>query len=230
MKTIGLIGGISSFSTSVYYTTINSLVNQKLGGSNAAKLFLYSVNFGEYKALQEKDDWHCIETMLTEIAKKLVCAGADCILICSNTPHLIADSLRKQIDVPFIHIAEETAKVIAKDGIRKAGLLGTKFTMENSFFTDCLAKAGIETLIPDKDEREIIHSVIINELTKGVLNNGSREKYKKIIDNMVSKGAESIILGCTEIALLIKPEECGIKAFDTTIIHSKAAVDFALSE
>ncbi|MEO8512524.1 MAG: aspartate/glutamate racemase family protein [Ignavibacteria bacterium] len=229
MKTLGLIGGISWHSTSIYYSTINRLVNEKLGGRNSAKLLLYSVNFGEYKALQEKNDWQGIVLMLTEIANKLESAGADCIVICSNTPHLIADKIIEKIRIPLIHIAEETTKVIAGEGVKKIGLLGTKFTMENSFFKDKLEKSGIETVIPAEDERDFIHSVILNELTKGVFKIESKKQCLEIIEKLKSHGIGGVIFGCTEISLLVKPEECSTKVFDTALIHCKAAVEFALS-
>ena len=228
MRTLGLIGGLSWLSTSVYYTTINRLVNKRLGNSHSAKLILYSVDFDEYKKFQSKNDWEQIETMLTGIAGRLENAGADCILLCSNTPHLVADAIREKIRIPFLHIAEETAKAIVKEGKSKVGLLGTKFTMENSFFKDCLSNYSLDTLIPSDEDRNFIHASISNELQKGVFKEETKEQYLKIIENLREKGAQGIILGCTEIPLLINQADCNLPVFDTTAIHSKAAVDFAL--
>jgi len=230
MKTLGLIGGLSWFSTSVYYRTINQLTNERLGGSNSARLLLYSVNFNDFKLLQEKDDWSQIDNMITDIAMKLENAGAECIIMCTNTPHLVADSVRQKINIPLLHIAEETAKEIKKQNYNKVGLLGTKFTMENSFFKDRLTKFGIETLIPDENERSFIHECIFNELTRGIFTNESKKKFIEIIDKLNKTGAQGVIFGCTEISLLLNKEDCSIPVFDTTIIHSKAAVDFALSD
>jgi len=177
MKTLGLIGGISWFSTSIYYKTINQLTNERLGAAHSAKLFLYSVDFNDFKTLQEKSDWKQIESMLCDSAQRLENAGADCILICSNTPHLVADAVREKIKIPLLHIAEETAKEISRQKINKVGLLGTKFTMENSFFKDRLSNAGIESLIPDSADRDFIHTSILGELTKGVFKDETRKKY-----------------------------------------------------
>ena len=229
MKTIGLIGGITWYSTAVYYRTINQLTCERLGNSHSAKLLLYSIDFSELKTLQQKDDWKRIELMISDIGIRLENAGADCILICSNTPHLIADTFKQKIRVPFIHIAEETAKEIVKQKISKVGLLGTKFTMENSFFKDHLSRLGIETMIPSGASRDLIHNSIFNEFTKGIFSTETKIKYLDIISELQIEGAEAIILGCTEISLLINQSDCKIKLFDTAAIHSKAAVDFALS-
>jgi len=229
MKTLGIIGGMSSFSTSIYYQSINEKINNQLGGSNSAKILLYSVNFSDFRALLEKNDWDGIENMLSDIAQRLENAGADCILIATNTPHHIADILSQKIKIPLLHIAEETAKEIAKQKICKVGLIGTKFTMENSFFKDRLNMFGIETIITDDSDRDFVHTAIFSELSKGILKDETRIKYTEIIEKLKLKGAEGIILGCTEIFLLIKQENTSIKVFDTTAIHINAAVDFALS-
>lgn len=229
MKTLGLIGGMTWFSTAVYYKTINQLMNERLGGIHSAKLILYSLNFNDYKQLQDKDDWNQIENMFSEMAKKLENAGADCIVMCTNTPHLIADKIRQKIKIPLIHIAEETAKEIVRRKITKVALLGTKFTMENSFFKDKLSLLGIEPIIPDSEDRDFIHSSIFNEFTKGIYKEETKKKYLNIIEKLSNEGAQGIIFGCTEISLLLNPSECNVPVFDTTAIHSKAAVDFALS-
>jgi aspartate racemase len=229
MKTLGIIGGLSWFSTTVYYQKINQLTNEKLGGAHSARILLYSVDFDEFKTLQEKNDWETIEQMFTGIALKLQNAGADCIVMATNTPHLIAGGVRQKIKIPLLHIAEETAKEIFNQKITKVGLLGTKFTMENSFFKDQLAKFGIEVIVPENDERNFIHQVIFNELTKGIFKDETKHKIINIVEQMKLGGAEGVIFGCTEINLLIKPNDCTVTVFDTTSIHSKAAVEFALS-
>ncbi len=228
MKTLGIIGGLSWFSTMVYYRTINQLTNERLGGSHSAKIFLYSVDFNEFKTLQEKDDWEQIEKMLTDIAQRLENAGADCIVIASNTPHLVADIIRQKIKIPLLHIAEETAKEINKQKISKVGLLGTKFTMEQPFFKDRLSKFGLEPVIPNSVDRNFIHNSIFNELTKGIFKDETKKKYLDIIEKLRKDGAQGVIFGCTEISLLINQSDCNVIVFDTTVIHSKAAVDFAL--
>ena len=230
MKTLGLIGGLSWFSTMVYYRTINQLINERLGGSHSAKIFLYSVDFNEFKILQEKGDWKQIEGMFSDIAKRLENAGADCIVMCTNTPHLVADKIRLKINIPLIHIAEETAREIVRLKINKVGLLGSKFTMENPFFKDRLSDAGLEAIIPDSISRDFIHESIFNELTKGIFKDETKKKYLDIIGKLQSDGAQGIIFGCTEFSLLINQSDCNITVFDTTAIHSKAAVDFALSD
>lgn len=229
MKTLGLIGGLSWFSTSVYYRTINQLINERLGGSHSAKLLLYSVDFNDFKTLQEKDDWEQIESMLSGIARRLEEAGADCIMMCTNTPHLVADTISQKINIPLIHIAEETAKAIVQQKVCKVGLLGTKFTMENSFFKNRLSKFGLEPMIPDDADRDFIHASIFNELTKGIFNEETKNKYLEIIENLRRDGAQGVIFGCTEISLLINQSDCNVTIYDTTAIHSSAAVDFALS-
>jgi len=228
MKTIGLIGGTSWYSTAGYYKTINQLVNERLGRSHSAKILLYSLDFQDYHALQEADRWDDVELLFSGLAIKLEQAGADCMLLCANTPHIIADKLIKKLGIPFIHIADETAKEIKKDGKKKVLLLGTKFTMENTFFTDRLKKQGIEAIVPDAEERIIIHNAIVNEFTKGIFTKEIKSRYQSIIKDSIKKGAEGVVFGCTEIALLLKPEESDLPVYDTAFIHSKAAVDFAL--
>jgi aspartate racemase len=230
MKTLGLIGGLSWFSTSVYYRTINQLMSERLGSSHSVKLLLYSVDFNDFKTLQEKDDWQQIEIMMTDIAQRLEHAGAECIVMCTNTPHLVADKVQQKIKVPLLHIAEVTAKEIVKQKINKVALLGTKFTMEHSFFKERLLKNGIEPIIPDAQDRDIIHASIFNELTKGIFSNETKNKYLNIIEKLHKEGAQGVIFGCTEISLLIKQADCKLKVFDTTEIHSRSAVDFALSD
>lgn len=227
MKTLGIIGGLSWFSTTVYYRTINKLVNEKLGGTHSAKLLLYSIDFEEFEYFQKRNDWEGIGLLLSGIARNLEKAGADCIILASNTPHLVADKITESIGIPFIHIADETANEILLNSIRTVGLLGTKFTMENSFFKDRLKAKGIHTILPGEEDRNFIHASIFNELTKGIFNAVTKKRMIQIMDNLVDQGADGIIFGCTEISLLINPNEYSSKIFDTTFIHSKAAVDFA---
>ncbi len=228
MKKIGLIGGISWHSTAVYYSTINQLVQQRLGGGNAAELILYSINHDDFKRLQAQNDWAQIEHMLTDIALKLESAGADFVMICSNTPHKVAEAILKKISIPFLHIAEVTASNIKQDGLQVVGLLGTKFTMEDTFFTDILSKSGIDVRIPDEDDRAYIHQSILNELSQGEFNTGTKQGYLKIIEKLASKGAQAVILGCTEIGMLLNQSDSRITLYDTTILHSRAAVDYSL--
>lgn len=229
MKTIGLIGGISYHSTSVYYNLINQQINQKLGGGNAAKLILYSVNYNDFKQLQTLNDWNAIGNMLSEIAIKLENAGADCIVLCCNAAHLVAEEIKQKIKIPFLHIADETAKEIVKHKINKVALMGTKFIMENPFYLDSLANAGIETIMPNTSEQNIIHTTILNELSKGNLSDRSKEIFQQIISNLKAQKAEAIVFGCTEIGMFIKPSDCEVKLFDTAIIHAGAAMAFALN-
>lgn len=230
MKTLGLIGGLSWYSTIVYYRTINQVTNERLGSSHSAKLILFSIDFEEFRILQNKGDWNGVEKILSDIAIQLENAGADCIVMCTNTPHLVADTVRQKIKIPLIHIAEETAKEISSKKINKVGLLGTKFTMENSFFKDRLLQFGIESIVPDDPDKDYIHASIFNELTRGFFKDDTKNKYLDIIDKLKKDGAKGVVFGCTEFSLLINPADCTIPIFDTTAIHSKAAANFALSE
>ncbi len=231
MKTLGLIGGTSWPSTIDYYRIINQRINEKLGGVNSAKIFMYSLNLAELNAFGEKNDWKGVADLMCTAAKKLGQAGAECIVICANTPHKVADEVQKAVTIPLIHIAEVTAKEIEKTGLKKVGLLGTKFTMEEDFFKGLLAKKGVETIIPENNQdRLFIHETIFNEFGKGIFSGETKEKYLGIIDRLASRGAEGIIFGCTEIPLLLKPEECPVPVFDTTEIHARSAAEFALGE
>jgi len=228
MKTLGLIGGTGWVSTVDYYKLINELTNEKLGGVHAAKLILYSLNFGEIKPLLDVNDWDSISGIYTGIALKLKEAGAAGIVLAANTPHLIADKIRKAVQLPLIHIAEATAKAIKETGIKKVALLGTRFTIENSFYKDALADQGIVTIIPNETERNFIHNGILNEMVKGVFTEASKATHLEIIDRLISEGAEGIVYACTEIPILLKDVSISVTTFDTTFIHAKAAVAFAL--
>jgi len=226
MKTIGLIGGITWVSTIEYYRFINSEVNNRAGGNNSAKIILHSVNFGEFKQLADEDKWDEIALRLEAIAGKLKDDGADFVIICSNTPHKVANKINFKI--PFIHIADVTAEEVRKSKISKVALLGTKFTMQEDFYKEKMRERNIETIIPDADDMEFIHSSIFTELAKDIFTEATKNKYITIINKLIEKGAQGVILGCTEIPLLIKQEDSTVPVFDTTIIHATAAVDCAL--
>jgi aspartate racemase len=230
MKTIGLIGGLSWHSTITYYTTINQLIAERLGNSHSAKIILYSVDFNEFFTIQESGGWKSVESMLTNISARLESAGADCILLCTNTPHVVADVIQENIGIPLLHIAEATAEMIKYYNINKVGLLGTKFTMEHPFFHNRLKKYGIDTIIPDTKDREFIHGAIFNEMTRGIFKPETKQYFLEVIENLCNAGAGGIIFGCTEIPLLIEQSDIAVKAFDTADIHARAAVEFALNE
>ena len=228
MKTIGLIGGLSWVSTMDYYRFINEQVNQRLGGTEAGKIILYSVNFGEIKALTDDGNWTAIAEMVCGIARQLQQAGADCMLIGANTMHKIADKIQAAVTIPVIHIAAVTAKEVQRQQLKKVALMGTKYTMELDFYHNALAAYGIETIVPGEEDKNFIHYTIYNELGKGLFTPGTKKHYQEIIERLANQGAEGVILGCTEIPLLIKPEDVHIPTFDTAYIHAMAAVEFAL--
>jgi aspartate racemase len=226
MKKIGLVGGISWTSTLDYYKFINEGVNTRLGGLNFAECVIYSLNFGDIHT----KSWDNAYDLLHNACESLKKSGVDGIALCANTAHLYADQLQDAIQLPVIHIVTETAKTINKKGFKKTGLLGTKFTMEMPFYTDKLASFGLEVLIPEKKEtREYIQCTLREELGAGIINPATKEKYKDIVKELVSKGTECIVLGCTEIPMLISQDDFEIPVFDTTKIHSQAIVDFITS-
>ena len=229
MKTIGLIGGMSWESSLEYYRIVNEIVKEKQGEPHSCKCIMYSVDFAEFEKLQHEGRWELLSGKMVEIAKKLENAGADLVLICTNTMHKLANNVQESIEVPLLHIADATAKEIKVNNIRKVGLLGTKFTMEEDFYKGRLKeKHGIDVVIPNGQEREFVHNTIYKELISGVIKEESRDKFKKIINNLKKEGAEGVILGCTEIPLLIKDKDSSIPVFDTTMLHAKTAVNFAL--
>ncbi|WP_298420057.1 aspartate/glutamate racemase family protein [uncultured Kordia sp.] len=228
MKTIGLIGGITWQSTILYYQVLNTLAAERLGGKHTAKSIIHTVQFEEIHKLQTEGRWDLLDELMAKAGKSLENAGADCILICANTMHLTIEAVRKNVSIPVIHIAEATAeKIIAKE-LKTVALLGTKYTMEKDFYKDILTSFGIKTLIPNDEDRDEIHRVIYDELSKGELNSSSKQHYLAVIDRMQKAGAEGIILGCTEIPLLIKQEDVAVPVFDTTTIHATKAMDLAL--
>jgi len=230
MKIIGLIGGISWVSTADYYKLINEGINEKLGGLNFSECLIYSFNYADIKKNNENNDWDSTFNMLLKASQFLKQGGAEAIVLCANTMHFIADRLEAAIDLPIIHIATATAVEIEKQELKKVGLLGTRFTMELDFFKDKLLAKGIEAIIPKSEEdKDFIHTTIFEELGKGLVTDETKKRYLEIANQLIKDGAEGIILGCTEIPLVIKPGELSVPIFDTALIHSKAAVDFQLS-
>lgn len=230
MKTIGLLGGMSWESTALYYQQINKMVHGKLGKLHSAKVIINSVDFEEIAALQAKGLWQEAGAYLAEQAQNLEKAGAECILVCTNTMHKIAPQIEDAITVPFIHIADATAKEIMSQNIGKVALLGTAFTMEQDFYKARLQEHGIDVVIPNEADRKIVHRIIYEELCLGVIAPDSRKKYEAIVEALIAEGAEGIILGCTEICMLIGEVEFSVPLFDTTAIHAKEAVSFSLNE
>jgi aspartate racemase len=229
MKPIGLIGGLTYVSTIEYYRYLNELANEKLGGNEATEIIMYSVNFGIIKKLTEAGDWKNISVIICKAAQTIETAGAACLLIGANTMHKIADEVQAAIKIPVIHIAEAVAKAILKKGLKKVGLLGTRYTMQLGFYTDHLAEFGIETIIPEQEDVEYINYTIYNEFSKNIFLTQTKAGYLKVISKLKERGAEGIILGCTEIPLLVKQPDCDILLFDTAKIHSGAGVDHVLS-
>ncbi|MAJ54737.1 MAG: aspartate racemase [Gammaproteobacteria bacterium TMED107] len=225
MKTIGMIGGMSWESTSKYYREINQGIKNTLGGLHSAKIALYSVDFDEIEKLQHADDWEATATILTQAAKAVEASGADFLLICTNTMHKVAPQIEAGINIPLIHIADATAEQLRKDGVERVGLLGTRFTMEQDFYRDRLTQRfGIEVLIPEQPERELVHRVIYDELCLGKIADNSRREYLSVMAKLAGRGAQAIILGCTEIALLVQQQHTAIHLYDTTQLHCAAAV------
>ena len=229
MKTIGLIGGMSWESTSECYKIINTTIKEKLGGLHSAQCILYSVDFEEIADLQHKGEWQKLTQLMINFAQRLETAGADFIVICTNTMHKMAEEVQDTINIPLLHITDATAERIIGQGLKKPGFLGTKFTMEEDFYKQRLKEVyNINAMIPAHTDREIIDSIIYNELCRGIIKESSKEKFKEIIGKLISVGADGLILGCTEIPLLISQQDVEVPLFDTTTIHSQAAVEFAL--
>ncbi|RUO38139.1 aspartate/glutamate racemase [Aliidiomarina shirensis] len=229
MKTIGLIGGMSWESTQVYYRLLNEKVKQSLGGHHSAKVVLVSVDFAEIAELQHAGDWPATETILCDAAQALERAGADFILIGTNTMHKIADEVAAAVSVPLLHIIDVTAAALKARSIKRVGLLGTQFTMEQEFYRARLQAQGVEIVIPEPEERELVHSVIFDELCQGQFLDASKQAYLKIIKGLAARGAEGVILGCTEIGMLLQDGDASIPLFDTAELHAEAAVSKALS-
>ncbi len=230
MKTIGLIGGMSWESTASYYRLINEQVQQRLGGLHSARILLYSLDFAPIERMQAEGDWDGAGMVLAHAARALEAGGADFLLVCANTMHKVAPAIEAAVHLPLLHIADPTAEAVTRAGYARVGLLGTRFTMEDNFYIDRLRERhGLDVLVPDQAEREVIHRVIYDELCLGHLVDASRDAYRQIIARLVERGAEAIILGCTEIALLVHASDASVPLFDTTDLHARAAVDQALA-
>jgi aspartate racemase len=229
MKTIGLIGGMSWESSIEYYRIINETAREKLGGLHSAKSLMVTVDFAEIENLQHEDRWDEAAKILIKCAQDLEHGGADCIVLCTNTMHKLADQIIASVNIPFLHIADATAEKIITAGMKKIGLLGTRFTMEHDFYKGRLIhNFGLDVLVPNKADRDIVHHVIYKELVLGKITDGSRAEYKRIMELLIAQGAQGIILGCTEIELLVKQKDSSVPLFPTTTIHAVAAVEFAL--
>ena len=228
MKTIGLIGGMSWESSSEYYRIINQEIKERLGGLHSAKCVLYSVDFEEIETCQRNGEWEKATQILTDAARSIEAAGADFIVICTNTMHKVANEIQAGIHIPLLHIADITAQQVLSDGIETIGLLGTRYTMEQDFYKSRLEAQGIKVLVPKETDRVIVNTVIYDELCLGQIIEESRARYKRIIEDLIEQGAEGIILGCTEIGLLVKSEDSTVPLFDTTLLHAIGAVNFTL--
>ena len=226
MKILGLIGGTSWVSTVEYYSKINHIVNQRLGGLNSAECLVYSLNLQKVKDFNDSGNWDATAQMIINAARKLESSGAKAILLCANTLHHVADQVQAQLTIPILHIAEVTAKVIHAQGLSKVCLLGTKFTMEYDFFKDKLRAKGIETIIPSEEDRQFIHHSIFEELGKGIFTDDTKSQYLSIVQKLEAAGAQGIIAGCSEIPLLIGSSDIALPYFDTTEIHCNSAIDF----
>ncbi len=229
MKTIGMIGGMSWESSKIYYVHINKMIQEKLGGSHSAKSILSSVDFQEIESMSFQGDWDGIGVRMAQHAKKVEQAGADLLILCTNTIHMVKDYIEEAIRIPFIHIADATGEAIVEAGLKNIGLLGTKFTMENDFYSDILEnKYGLNTIIPDESDREVLQDMIYGELVKGNFSESSKKKCREIILKLQQQGAQGIILGCTELPILMEGEDIPIPSFDTTWLHARKAVDLSL--
>lgn len=229
MKTIGLIGGLSWESTAEYYRLLNRFAKEKKGGFSQAKCIVFSVDLAEILELQDKGDWGRIGLILANAAKSLEVAGSDMILLCTNTMHKVAEDIQSAITVPFLHIADETGKCLVDNHIKQVGFLGTVFTMEQEFYIGRLReKFGLEVLLPEETDRQKISNIIYNELCMGTISNESKKYYREVMNKLVERGARGIILGCTEITLLVNQQDSPVTVFDTTFIHAKAAFEAAM--
>lgn len=230
MKTIGLIGGMSWESTVVYYQLLNRGARERLGGLHSAKLLLWSFDFADIEAMQAKGDWDGATNAMIDAARALERGGADCVIICTNTMHKMADAVQQSVEIPLIHIADATAVAIKASGAKKPLLLATRYTMEQDFYKGHLRdRHGVETMVPDEVGRTLVHDIIYNELCQGIIRKDSKEAYLETIQRAQQQGADGVIFGCTEVGLLIAQADFALPAFDTTALHAGAALDFALS-
>ncbi len=229
MKTIGLLGGMSWESTIIYYRAINQGIKNSLGGLHSAKIVMYSVDFEPIEKLQHQGDWEAVAALLSKEAKNIQSAGADFLVICTNTMHKVAPQIENEIDIPLLHIADATAETIVRNRLKKVGLLGTVFTMEQDFYKGRLInRYGLDVITPNSDDRQIVHRIIYEELCLGEVKEDSRSEYLRVIDSLASQGAEAVILGCTEIGILVNQNDTKVELLDTTELHAKKAVEYAI--
>ena len=228
MRTIGLIGGMSWESTLPYYRLINQAVQERLGGLHSARIVLYSFDFDDVERLQRAGDWDAAGALLADAARRLVAAGAELLVLCTNTMHRVAPALEAAVAVPLLHIADPTAEAIRRAGLATVGLIGTRFTMEQAFYRDRLRGHGLEVLTPPPADRELVHRVVYEELCRGRVLDASRAAYRRVMADLVARGAQAVILGCTEISLLVGPQDATVPLFDTTRLHALSAAGRAL--
>jgi len=229
MKTLGLIGGMSWESTVPYYRLINETIKARLGGLHSAKLLLYSVDFDEIATLQHAGDWDAAGRVLADAAQRLERAGAEGLVICTNTMHKVAPAIEAVVRLPVLHVVDAVAGDIRAAGFHKVGLLGTRFTMEQPFYAELLARHGLQTLVPEQADRELVHRVVYEELCLGNIVDASRQEYRRIMAELVARGAQAIILGCTEISMLVSARDAQVRLFDTTAIHARKAAEWMLA-
>jgi aspartate racemase len=230
VKKIGLLGGMSWESTALYYSLLNELVRERLGGYHSARCVVSSVDFAQVEEMQRAGDWDAAGQLLAAEARLLESAGAELLVLCTNTMHKVADRIEEATTVPFVHLADVTARAVLAAGLESVAFLGTGFSMRESFHTDRIARHGLDVTVPDQEQQRVVHEVIYGELVHGVVRDESRAAYQRIIDSLVERGAQGIILGCTEIELLIGPADCPVPVFPTTRLHAEAAVDLAFAD
>lgn len=228
MKTTGMLGGMSWESTQTYYRLLNEGIRRELGGLHSARIILNSLDFAEIESLQHQGDWDRTGELLADAAVSVQSAGADFLMICTNTMHKVAPAVEEAIDIPLLHIADATANQLSRDGVDRVGLLGTRFTMEQAFYRDRIQSHGIEVSVPAEGERAEVHRVIYDELCRGIVSAESRQAYVDVVSGLADDGAQAVILGCTEIGLLLRPEDTDIRLYDTTALHAEEAVAYAL--
>ncbi|QOD94094.1 aspartate/glutamate racemase family protein [Chryseoglobus sp. 28M-23] len=229
MRRLGLLGGMSWQSSALYYSLVNELVAERLGGVHAADLVMVSVDFAEVERLQAAGDWAAASDLLAREAQGLEAAGAEAIVLCTNTMHLVAPAIEEAVSIPLLHLADVTARAVSAAGLDSVGMLGTRFTMQQPFLRDRIASHGLDVLVPEPDDQEVVHRVIYEELVRGVVSEQSRAEYRRIIDRLVARGAQGIVLGCTEIEMLIEQHHVARPIFPTTRLHAEAAVEWALA-
>ena len=229
MKTIGLIGGMSWESTVTYYQLLNRMARERLGGLHSAEILMWSFDFATIEALQAAGDWAGATSRMTDVAQRLERGGAECLLICTNTMHKMADEVSAAVDIPLLHIADVTASAIKKNGANKPLLLATRYTMEQDFYTQRLRHQGVDVVIPEDKDRTIVHDIIYQELCKGIVQKTSKQKYIDIVNSITTDRTDSLIFGCTEVGLLISSDDFSKPCFDTTALHAQAAIDFAIA-